>query len=238
MLRRCSVVRVEQNRFEETWNADGSDTDGKRMTVVVVAFEDTIAIKVVTAWRAMPRRRQRCGRTVQAVVLPAYETDLGGVRVRLVNAAIRETCSACAEATIEIPDLDGLARAAAMVRALLPLQLTGKDVRFLRRALDMNGRAFAEAMGLTPETVSRWENGERGIGGSNQKLSRHNICALLHKDTPAIIYDPADITRMRILNAPEDFALPPLAFRRVVVKDRWEVAEAWDRLPLAACAVA
>ena len=175
-----------------------------------------------------------CEGTAQTVVLPAYETDLGGVRVRLINAAIREICPACGEATIEIPDLDGLARAAAMVRALLPLRLTGKDVRFLRHALDMSGRAFAEAMDLTPETVSRWENGERGIGGSVEKLLRHNICALLHKDTPAIVYDPADITRMRILNAPEDIALPPLAFRRVVVKDRWEVAEAWDRLPLAA----
>lgn len=51
MLRRCSVVRAEQNRFEETWNADGSDADGRRMTVVVVAYEDTITIKVVTAWR-------------------------------------------------------------------------------------------------------------------------------------------------------------------------------------------
>ena len=59
MLRRCSVVRVEQNRFEETWNAEGSDTDGKRMTVVVVANEDMIAIKVVTAWLAEPRRRKR-----------------------------------------------------------------------------------------------------------------------------------------------------------------------------------
>ena len=36
MLRRCSVVRVELNRFEETWKADRSDTDGKRMTVVLL----------------------------------------------------------------------------------------------------------------------------------------------------------------------------------------------------------
>ena len=42
MLRRCSLVRVEQNRFEEAWNADGTDADGRRITVVVVAYEDTI----------------------------------------------------------------------------------------------------------------------------------------------------------------------------------------------------
>ena len=175
-----------------------------------------------------------CGGTAVTTVLPTYATDLGGMRVRLVNAAIRETCGACGEATIEVPDLDGLARAAAMVRALLPLRMTGKDVRFLRRALDMSGREFAEAMELTPETVSRWENGLRGLGGYTDKLLRHNICALLHKDTPAIVYDPADITRMRIVDTPEDFALPPLEFRRVVMKDKQEAAEAWDQLPLAA----
>ena len=175
-----------------------------------------------------------CGGMVVATTLPAYETDLGSMRVKLVNAAIREACEACGEATIEVPDLDGLARTVAMVRALLPMRLTGKDVRFMRRALDMNGREFAEAMDLTPETVSRWENGERGIGGYTEKLLRHNICALLHKDTPAIAYDPADITRMRILNAPEDVAMPPLEFRRVVVKDKRETEEAWDQLPLVA----
>jgi hypothetical protein len=51
MLRRCAVVRVEQNRFEETWNAQGSDADGKRITAVVVAYEDIVTIKVVTVWR-------------------------------------------------------------------------------------------------------------------------------------------------------------------------------------------
>lgn len=50
MLKRCKVVRVEQNRFEETWNAEGSDIDGNPMTVVVVAYEDRIKIKVITAW--------------------------------------------------------------------------------------------------------------------------------------------------------------------------------------------
>ena len=54
MLRRCSVVRREQNRFEEVWTASGSDVDGNKIDAVVVAYEDVIMIKVITAWE--PRR--------------------------------------------------------------------------------------------------------------------------------------------------------------------------------------
>jgi hypothetical protein len=50
MLRRCSVVRVEQNRFQETLEAKGTDVAGNQITVVVVVYEDVIKIKVVTAW--------------------------------------------------------------------------------------------------------------------------------------------------------------------------------------------
>ena len=176
-----------------------------------------------------------CGAAAtKTTILPEYETDLGGLRVKLVNAVIREVCDACGDTTVEIPDLGGLARVAAIARALLPLRLNGGEVRFLRRALDMNGREFADAMELTPETVSRWENGGRGIGGYTEKLLRHNVCALLHSKTPAIVYDPVDITRMRIVNTPEGFALPPLEFRRVLVKDKRDTEETWDQLPLAA----
>ncbi len=52
MLKRCSVAKVEQNQFEETWNAVGTDRDATRITVAVVADEDVITIKVIVAWRS------------------------------------------------------------------------------------------------------------------------------------------------------------------------------------------
>lgn len=174
------------------------------------------------------------GRVGVKSVLPSYETDLGGMKVRLINCVIRETCAACAEGTTEIPDLVGLAKAVAMARALVPIRLTGKEVRFMRHAMDMTGREFASAMELTPETVSRWENGGRGVGGASEKLLRHNICALLHKEAVAFDYDPADIARMRILAAPEEFEFPILELRRVMVKANGDSEEAWDREPLRA----
>lgn len=98
-----------------------------------------------------------CGRghLVEAV-LPEHTEDLGGIVVNLLNALRVYRCDDCGAEETEIPDLRGLVRTVAMARALLPVQLSGKDILFMRRALDMTQRQFAEAMELTLETVSRW----------------------------------------------------------------------------------
>jgi len=51
ILQRGAVVRVEQNRFEETWNVEGRDHDGNLITVVAVAQSEGMTIKIITAWR-------------------------------------------------------------------------------------------------------------------------------------------------------------------------------------------
>lgn len=173
------------------------------------------------------------GSRVKAVLLPEYETEVGGLKVRLLNAVVREVCEDCGDATVEIPNLEGMVKTVAVARALLPIRLRGSDVRLMRQALDMNGRQFAAAMELTPETVSRWESGERGIGGYSEKLLRHNVCALLHRQVPELDYDPAEITTMEIFDADDDHVLPTFELRRVLVRDRGQREEAWD-MPLAA----
>lgn len=50
MLRSCRVNCVEQNRFEETWNVYGRDADGRAVQAVVVAYEEEVLIKIITAW--------------------------------------------------------------------------------------------------------------------------------------------------------------------------------------------
>jgi hypothetical protein len=52
MLKRCSVTLTEINKKsgEEEWRAEGTDSDGRAITAVVVADEGACEIKVVTAW--------------------------------------------------------------------------------------------------------------------------------------------------------------------------------------------
>ena len=162
---------------------------------------------------------RKCGGLMTKSVRPEHTEDLGGVVVKILNAVQVRRCEACGTEMVAIPDLDGLARAAAISRALEPARLAGRELKFLRRVMDMTQKEFAEAMELTPETVSRWENDVRGVGGMCEKLVRHNICALLYKAARARPYDPAVIAHMRFEALPEGGTLPPIEMVRVRIEN-------------------
>jgi hypothetical protein len=50
MLRRCRVTQVELNGCDETLRAEGSDADGRPLVAIVVLYEETVVIKVITGW--------------------------------------------------------------------------------------------------------------------------------------------------------------------------------------------
>lgn len=52
MLGRCSVTLIETNKNngEEEWRGEGTDSDGRKITAVVVVYENVSEIKVITAW--------------------------------------------------------------------------------------------------------------------------------------------------------------------------------------------
>jgi uncharacterized protein DUF4258 len=52
MLCRCSISLVETNKEngEEEWRAEGRDNDGRRITAVVVVYEEVSEIKIITTW--------------------------------------------------------------------------------------------------------------------------------------------------------------------------------------------
>jgi transcriptional regulator with XRE-family HTH domain len=164
---------------------------------------------------------------VERSTLPEHTEDLGGVTVKILNAVKVSRCRECGDEMIAIPDLDGLARAAAISRALDPTRLTGREVKFLRRVLDMTQAEFAEAMDLAAESVSRWENDVRGVGEACERLTRHNVCALLYKAAKGRPYDPAIIAKMKFT---PNVKIPPLDMVRVRVRDDSEhPTTAWDQ---------
>jgi putative zinc finger/helix-turn-helix YgiT family protein len=167
--------------------------------------------------------RCKCNGLMERKVKPEHVEDLGGLVVKVLNAVVVQRCSTCGEEMVGIPDLQGLARAAAMARALNPARLSGKEARFIRRALDMTQKEFAEAMELSPEHVSRWENDHKGLGGAGEKLVRHNVCALLQKED-VCEYDPKAIANMVFEPFP-DGGLPPVEMVRVRNQHRKEEDE-------------
>ena len=94
--------------------------------------------------------------------------------VELVNVPVW-TCSECGEEEVGLPRLNELQRLLAQLVARRPGRLAPAEIRFLRKHLGWNGRTFAAAFDVAPETVSRWEDGERNMGPTAERLLR--LCA-------------------------------------------------------------
>lgn len=105
------------------------------------------------------------------------------------------TCPSCGEEEIAIPNIEGLHRELARLLAGKPSRLTGREVRFLRKVMGWSGRSFALLIGVTPETVSRWENDKEPIGPVAERLLR---VLVTQKVQPITDYDAFEawITRL------------------------------------------
>jgi transcriptional regulator with XRE-family HTH domain len=171
---------------------------------------------------------------VRREVLETYKEVLLGIPVVLKDAVVREIDEA-GEETITIPKMDGLVAAVAVTRCLMPRKLAGREIRFLRKALGLQAKELAEALDLTPETISRWENDAQAIGDNFEKLLRHYVCAKLHTRAPAIDFDPEMIATLRVVPAGPVEDVQPLVFELVKLKRDGTKTREWDSaLPEAA----
>ena len=80
-----------------------------------------------------------------------------GIDVVLVGIEVRH-CSDCGEEEVVIPRIKELHEAIAQDIARRPGLLSPGEVRFLRTHMGFSSKDFARHMGVSPETVSRWEN--------------------------------------------------------------------------------
>jgi len=121
-----------------------------------------------------------------------------GVPVTLVDAV-----EGFDDGSVRFPNLEMLLATVAVARVLVPVQLTGAELRFLRRALDLTGAGFAEAIDLSGKSVvSRWENGRVRPGGFTEKVIRQFVLNELGPQAPGIPVPRNAIPSMRIAARP------------------------------------
>lgn len=71
-------------------------------------------------------------------------------------------CTACGDAYVDGPVLGDAEREIAR-RLAESGEPSGASFRFMRKALGLSAKALAADLGLAPETISRWENGDRAV---------------------------------------------------------------------------
>jgi len=111
--------------------------------------------------------------------------DLLGIDGVILHDAISENrCRLCGFAdSITIPNVQGLIAAVAISRVMIPFKLCGKDIRFLRAALDVTAQELSSKVEVRADGISRWEHDKEVISSRSEKLLRLYVGEKLHHQT-------------------------------------------------------
>jgi putative zinc finger/helix-turn-helix YgiT family protein len=101
-----------------------------------------------------------------------YRYDASGLSgVTLFNVDVSR-CPKCGESEVQIPHIEALHRTLAMSLIRRRERLSAEEIRFLRKYLGLSGTDFAQHLGVSPETVSRWEQGKKPMGPTADRFLR------------------------------------------------------------------
>ncbi len=95
-----------------------------------------------------------------------------GLRYVTLRGISVNRCPDCGNFEVSIPRLEELHRLIAKCLIEKMTRFTGAEIRFLRKILGLSAADFARRVGVTVETVSRWENNATVIGTQADRLLR------------------------------------------------------------------
>lgn len=109
-----------------------------------------------------------------------HYTDCGLSKVYLKGIVTHKcTDKDCGEEEITIPNMEELHQLLAEKIASQVNKLQPEEIRFLRTHLGFSGVDFAETIGVSPETVSRWEKGTVNMKEASERFLRVLILSKL-----------------------------------------------------------
>ena len=97
---------------------------------------------------------------------------LEGLEHVIIDGLERMTCPKCGTEFEAWPKSGPLMAALTFALASKPRRLTTGEWRWLRRRVDPRAKEFAVQIGVTPEIVSKWENGKAPISSQTDRLVR------------------------------------------------------------------
>ncbi len=98
-------------------------------------------------------------------------TQCGLPNVVLRNIIVEE-CRECGTEHPNIPAIAGLHRTIMILLLKKETLLTGEEIRFLRKMANLTGVELAKLMGVTSTQISKWENNNRPISATSDRVLR------------------------------------------------------------------
>lgn len=120
-----------------------------------------------------------CGKNLKVVKDKPYHYAECGLDVTLLGIT-QYICDACGETYASIPNIQKLHRVIGnLICEKRKALLKPEEIKFLRKDLQLKSKELAQTLGVTPQTVSRWENGKKEIGEAHDRLFRsiYMMCA-------------------------------------------------------------
>jgi transcriptional regulator with XRE-family HTH domain len=109
----------------------------------------------------------------KATLKDPYHDDLSGLSNLYLTGITVRTCPQCGAESPLIPRVEALHQELARVLARKPSFLSGEEIRFLRKHAGFPAQQFAALLGVSPEHLSRVENGHTStLGSSTDRLAR------------------------------------------------------------------
>ena len=157
-------------------------------------------------------------------VIQEFRDDAMGIPAILVNSVRRIEHGG--ESGVVVPDIPGLEAAMAVARVILPHKLNGREIRFLRRSLGLKAVTLASFLDVTPETLSRWENGPEAISTNAERVLRLRVLHTLKGRAPGVKASAGEILELKFLAV--RLAHPvALIFKRVPVMKDDSINDMW-----------
>jgi putative zinc finger/helix-turn-helix YgiT family protein len=127
---------------------------------------------------------QSCGKgELRSETVERYQYDECGLDNVVLICIPAKRCTACNALFVGIPAMDQLHRVLASSVIAQKYALMPAQVRFLREYLGLLSKDFAKRMGVTPETVTRWESGKIKMGATAERLLRLLVAKTEPRDT-------------------------------------------------------
>ncbi|MGC4056289.1 MAG: helix-turn-helix domain-containing protein [Paludibaculum sp.] len=126
-----------------------------------------------------------CGEPAEPALARYRYVESGISNLYLQGVKVAE-CHHCGESDVIIPRIEKIHRAIALALANSPARLTGKQLRFLRKHLGLNGEQLGRYLHTDKTKISKWESGEDRIGPSTDRLIRLLVAALDSELRPGV----------------------------------------------------
>lgn len=119
-----------------------------------------------------------CGSSIQRVRIDYRFEESGLDNVILAGIEV-DRCPQCGGESPRIPRLNDVMDTIAVALIAKPFELTGRELRFLRKTLAVGIEDFARKLGIDRSHLSRVENGAFAISRQTDRLVRTLV--LLHR---------------------------------------------------------